>query len=116
MLLHLSVYVMAAVLLFQGVNLLGEQGSPTIVVPAEVRPASTPAVRWGGFLVTYGALLTLAGLLSHRYDWLVSALAPLRNLGAAAMAVYGLWLVFGRKVDYTPAPAAKGHDGHGHGH
>ena len=116
MLLYLSVYVLAAVLLFQGINLLGEQRAPTGVVPPEVRPAATPAVRWGGFLVTFGALLALTALLSHAYGWLASSLAPLRNLGAAAMAVYGLWLVFGRKVDYTPAPVANGHDGHGHGH
>lgn len=114
MLVYLSVYVLAAILIFQGVNLLVEPGAPAKVVPAEVRPAAGPAARWGGFLVTYGALLTLAGLLSHRYDWLVSALAPLRNLGAAAMAVYGLWLVFGRKVDYTPAPVAPSAHGHGH--
>ena len=114
MLLHLSVYVMAAVLLFQGVNLLGEQNSPTGVVPPEVRPAAIPALRWGGFLVTYGALLALTGLLSHGYGWLAGALAPLRNLGAVAMAVYGLWLVFGRKVDYTPAPVVHAQDGHGH--
>jgi len=114
MLLYLSVYVLAAVLLFQGVNLLGELRAPTVVVPPEVRPAPVAAVRWGGFLVTYGALLALAALLSHGYDWLASALAPLRNLGAAAMAVYGLWLVFGRKVDYTPAPVAPSAHGHGH--
>ena len=58
--------------------------------------------------------LALAALLSHGYDWLASALAPLRNLGAAAMAVYGLWLVFGRKVDYTSAPVAPSAHGHGH--
>ena len=114
MLLYLSVYVLAAVLMFQGVNILGEQNTPTGVIPVEVRPATRPASRWGGYLVAYGALLALAALLSHGCAWLTSALAPLRNLGFTSMAVYGLWLVFGRKVDYTPAPPSR--EAHGHGH
>jgi len=103
MLVYVSVYVLAAVLIFQGVNLLGEQTAPTNVVPPEVRPAAAAASRWGGYLAAYGALLALLALFSHVCPWLFSALAPLRNLGFAAMAVYGLWLVFGRKVDYLPA-------------
>ena len=114
MLVHLSVYVLAAVLIFQGVNLLGEQTSPTSVVPPEVRPAPAAASRWGGYLAAYGVILALAGLLSHGYPWFTGALVPLRNLGFASMAVYGLWLVFGRKVDYTPAPAIR--EAHGHSH
>jgi len=39
---------------------------------------------------------------------------PLRNLGFAGVAVYGLWLIFGRKIDYTPAAPAR--EAHGHGH
>ena len=114
MLVYISVYVLAAVLIFQGVNLLGEQTSPTKVVPPEVRPASVPASRWGGYLVASGIVLALIGLGSHAYAWLTGALVPLRNLGFASMAVYGLWLVFGRKVDYTPAPPST--EAHGHGH
>jgi hypothetical protein len=113
MLVYVSVYVLAAVLIFQGVNLLGEQTAPTNVVPPEVRPAAVPASRWGGYLAAYGALLALVALLSHGYGWLFSALAPLRNLGFASMAVYGLWLVFGAKVNYSPARAAAG-EAHGH--
>ena len=37
---YLSVYVLAAILLFQGINLLGELEAPTGVVPPEVRPAA----------------------------------------------------------------------------
>ena len=114
MLVYISVYVLAAVLLFQGVNLLGEQSAPTNVVPAEVRHAGVPGSRWGGYLTAYGAILALAALLSHSYGWLTGALVPLRNLGFASMAVYGLWLLFGRKVDYTPAAPAP--DAHGHSH
>ena len=114
MLVYLSVYVLAAVLLFQGVNLLAEQKAPTAVIPAEVRPTPAAALRWGGFLVSYGGCLALTAIMSHGCVWLVSTLAPLRNLGFAAMAVYGVWLVFGRKVDYTPAPPSR--EAHGHGH
>jgi hypothetical protein len=113
MLVYISVYVLAAVLIFQGVNLLGEQAAPTNVVPPEVRPAGPAAARWGGYLAACGAVLALLALLSHVCPWLFSALAPLRNLGAVSMAVYGLWLVFGAKVDYTPAEATTG-DAHGH--
>jgi hypothetical protein len=114
MLVYISVYVLAAILLFQGVNLLGEQSSPTNVVPAEVRPAPALASRWGGYLVTFGALMAAAGILSHAYPSLVISLVPLRTLGVASLAAYGLWLVFGRKIDYTPAAPAQ--EAHGHGH
>jgi len=112
MLVYISLYVLAAVLIFQGVNLLGEQTSPTNVVPPEVRPAQAPASRWGGYLVAYGTLLALVGLCSHVCVWLTGALIPLRNLGFASMAVYGLWLVFGRKIDYSPAPPSQ--EAHSH--
>ena len=115
MLTYLSVYLVAAVLLFQGVNLLWEQSTPTSIVPGEVRPAAQPASRWGGYLVGFGALLTVAALFSHAYDWLVSTLVPLRNLGLVSMALYGLWLVFGRQVNYLPAAPVAG-ETHGHGH
>jgi hypothetical protein len=112
MLVYLWVYVLAAVLIFQGVNLLVEKSSPTNVIPPEVRPAAVPASRWGLYLVTYGAFLALVALMSHACAWLAAGLVVLRNLGFASMAVYGLWLVFGRKVNYTPAPPTR--EAHGH--
>ena len=107
MLFYLFFYLLAAVLVFQGVHALGEQNSPMGVVPAEVRTDPSRASLWGGFLVALGSLLLLTGLLSHLEEWFVSALAPLRTLGLLALALYGLWLVFGRKVDYTPAPSGE---------
>jgi hypothetical protein len=112
MLLHLFVYLLAAVLLFQGVNLLGEQRSPTGVIPPEVRPAAVPATRWGRCLAASGAVLALAGLGSHLCPWLAGVLVPLRDLGFAVLAVYGLWLVFGRKIDYRPAAPAQAAHSH----
>ena len=113
MLFYISLYLLAAVLLFQGVHALGEQSAPMGVVPAEVRTNSTQASFFGGFLVVFGSVLILAGLVSHFDDWVLPALAPLRGLGFTLLAVYGLWLVFGRKVDYTPAKVEAG-AGHAH--
>lgn len=114
MLVYLSVYLLAAVMIFQGVNLLGELRNPTTVVPPEVRPAAVPASRWGVFLTTYGSVLAALAIMSHGCAWLAGGLVPLRNLGFAGVAVYGLWLIFGRKIDYTPAAPAR--EAHGHGH
>ena len=104
MLFYLSLYVLAAILLFQGTQLLGELSGPLGTVPPEVKPNNPAAGRWGGFLVTYGAAMVVIGLLSHGCAWLEGALPLLRGAGVALEAVFGLWLVFGRKVDYTPAP------------
>ena len=112
MLFYLSFYLLAAVLLFQGVHALGEQSSPTGMVPAEVQTDPARTSLWGGFLVALGSMLILTGLLSHGYDGFTSALAPMRSLGFIALALYGLRLVFGRKVDYTPAPSAAAAPGH----
>jgi hypothetical protein len=114
MLVYVFVYVLAAVLVFQGVNLLVEPNAPAKVVPPEVRPGAVAASRWGRFLVFYGALLALVAIISHSHPALFGALAPMRNLGLAIVALYGLWLVFGRKVDYTPAKPAQ--EAHGHSH
>jgi hypothetical protein len=112
MLVYISVYLLAAVMLFQGVNLLAETRNPTIVVPAEVHQPASAAMPWGSTLVAYGTALVLAGLLSHAYGHL-SAVVLLRNVGLLVECAYAAWLVLSRKIDYTPAPVAAG-DGHGH--
>ncbi len=112
MLVYISVYVLAAVLVFQGVNLLVERKTTASVVPAEVKPAPAWAFRWGLLLVIYGGCLALTAIMSHGCTWLASGLTTLRCLGLAIMAAYGLWLVFGGKVNYTPAPPSK--EAHGH--
>ena len=104
MLFYISLYVLAAVLLFQGTQLLGELSEPMGVVPAEVKLAPAATGRMvGGFLVTYGAAMLLVGVLSHGYEWFQGSLGLLRGFGVAVEALFGLWLVFGRKVDYLPA-------------
>ncbi|WP_306602265.1 hypothetical protein [Geothrix sp. 21YS21S-2] len=106
MLFYISLYVLAAILLFQGTQLLGELSEPREALPSEVRPGPSWAARWGGFLVTYGAAMILAGILSHPYEWFQGSLGLLRGFGVAIEVLFGLWLVFGRKVDYAPAPGA----------
>ena len=106
MLSFISLYVLAAILIFQGSQLLGElAGHPVSAVPDEVQPAPVSAARWGGFLLTFGAAMALVGLLSHAYDWFDGSLGLLRGTGLAVEALFGLWLVFGRKVDYLPTAA-----------
>lgn len=105
---YISLYVLAAVMIFQGSQMLGElAGNPLNQVPVEVKPTPSPAARWGGFLVTYGAAMAITGLLSHGFDWFEGSLGLLRGFGIAVEALFGLWLVFGRKVDYTPAPSTE---------
>lgn len=106
MLSYLVLYVLAVVLIFQGVQLLGELSSPLGVVPPEVKPANASAARWGGFLLTFGVAMAIAALLSHLIARFQGALEPLRLGALVVEGVFGLWLVFGRKVDYTPAPVA----------
>lgn len=107
-------YAMAAILLLQGTQLLGELGTPLGTVPAEVKPEPGYAAKFGGFLAAYAVAMTAAGLLSHAYPWFLGSLRLLLGGAVAGEIVFGLWLVFGRKVDYTPAPVAA--DDHGHGH
>jgi len=112
MLFYISLYVLAAILLFQGTQLLGELSNPLGTVPVEVKPAPAPAARFGGFLLTFGAALAICGILSHAYGYFEGPLVLMRGAGIVVEALFGLWLVFGRKIDYTPAPVR--HDAHGH--
>ena len=112
MLFYISFYVLAAILVFQGTQLLGELSGPLSVVPPETKPVPAAAARIGGFLVTYGAAMAVAGLLSHCYAYFQGPIDLLRGVGVLVEAVFGLWLVFGRKVDYTPAPSQEAHAHH----
>ncbi|BDU75632.1 hypothetical protein [Mesoterricola sediminis] len=113
MLSYIAFYVLASILILQGTQLLGELTRPLGTVPAEVKPNPLPAARIGGFLVTFGAASVVAGLLSHLYPWFQGSLGLLHGAGILVEAVFGVWLVFGRKVDYLPAPVA---DTPAHGH
>ncbi|HLO68972.1 MAG TPA: hypothetical protein VK188_18260 [Holophaga sp.] len=113
MLSYIAFYVLAAILILQGTQLLGELRGPLSAVPPEVKPDPAGAARVGGFLLTFGAASVVAGLLSHAFPWFQGSLRLLHGAGILVEAVFGVWLVFGRKVDYTPAPVA---DEPAHGH
>lgn len=109
-------YLLAAVLIFQGAHFLGEQTQPLGTVPEEVGQAKPSSERWGGYLVAYGALMVVCGILSPTYDVLQPALAPLRTLGFLSLILFAAWVVFkGRSIVYLGTPAEDDH-GHGHAH
>lgn len=116
MLFYIFYYVLAMILVFQGLHLASEITSPFGTLPEEVGQAPTPSLRWGGFMVTYGGLCVVIGLFSHAYDYFGSALLPLFAIGAVILGVFSAWVVFmARKVVYMGEPSAEhGHGGTGH--
>lgn len=113
MLLYLFFYLSAAILMFQGTQLLGEQREPLGVVPTEVAQDPSRAGVWGGFLLTVGALSIAFGLWGHFSPVLRLYLDRVLALDLLVMLAYGIYVIFfNRKVDYLGKPAAD----HGHGH
>ena len=109
-------YLLAAVLIFQGLHLFAEQSEPLGTVPEEVAQARPVSERWGGYLMAYGVLMALCGLLSHTYAFFGPALGSIRALGFLSLIVFGAWVVFkGRTIEYLGAPAEDDHS-HGHAH
>lgn len=120
LLFYIFYYVLFTVLVFQGLHLASEVGDPLGTVPEEVAQAPSPSLGWGSFLVAYGALCILIALLSHAYDYFVSALRPLMGTGWVILTVFGAWVVFkGRTVKYlgvaSPALDHGGHSDDAHG-
>ena len=114
LLFYVFYYVFSAVLVFQGLNLASEVADPLGTVPEEVGQTPTSSLGWGSFLVSYGTLCIVIALLSHPYEYFVSALRPLLGTGMVIMALFGAWVVFkGRSVKYLGEAAADlRHEGH----
>jgi len=114
LLFYIFYYVLSIVLIFQGLHFAAEVADPMGIVPEEVGQTPTSSLGWGSFLVSYGTLCILIGLLSHFYEYFGSALRPLMGTGIVIMAVYGAWVVFkGRTVKYLGEAAPDmGHAGH----
>lgn len=114
LLFYICYYVLSTVLVFQGLHLATETTDPLGTVPEEVGQTPTPSLGWGSFLVAYGALCILIALLSHAYDYFVSALRPLMGTSLVILAVFGAWVVFkGRTVKYLgEASLDLNHGGH----
>ncbi len=114
LLFYVFYYLLSALLVFQGLHLAAEVKSPLGTLPEEVAQAADPSLKWGSFLVAYGALCLVVGIFSHHYEYLATALLPLRNVGALVLAVFGTWVIFkGRTVKYLGEPAMdQGHGQH----
>ncbi len=114
LLFYVFYYVLASILLFQGLHFASEITAPLGTLPEEVGQAPTPSLRWGSFLVAYGTLSLVIGLLSHQYEYFGSALRPIAAIGVLAVSVFGLWIIFkGRSVVYLAEPPGDQSD-HGH--
>ena len=77
LLFYVFYYLLSALLIFQGLHLASEVSDPLGTLPEEVGQAPAPSLHWGSFLVAYGALSLVVGLLSHQYEYLGSALRPI---------------------------------------
>lgn len=113
-LFYVLYYVLASVLVFQGVQQLEEQREPMGVLPAEVVQKSGFHMFWGWTLTGLGAFAALLGLGSHAAPGAARLLVPVAWIELLAMGVFGLSLVFlGRKVEYLgKASTPVGHDHH----
>jgi len=106
-------YLVAAVLVFQGMHAFGEQSEPMGVVPEEVAQEPGKARLRGGILAAYGYLCLTLGLFGHAYPGLQPILPRLMALGLGLMVVYGIYIVFfNRKVAYLGVSAEPAHHDH----
>lgn len=112
-------YILAAVLLFQGLHLFKETEAPLGTLPEEAAQDTGASQKWGAALLTWAFFALGTGLLSHAYDWFGSAVLPMRNIGCILLAAYGAWVVFaGRTIEFLGKPTMDDHHGHAadHGH
>jgi hypothetical protein len=106
-------YLLAAVLIFQGLHFYGEQTQPLGTVPEEVGQEKASSGVWGGYLATYGGLMVVCGLLSHYYAFFGPALGPLRAIGLLSLVLFGAWVVFmGRRIEFLGTAAEPDHGHH----
>lgn len=111
MLFYVFYYTLAAVMIFQGVQLLGEKAEPLGIVPAEVVQHDRFHSFWGWVLVGLGAFAAALGLLSHAVPGAVPILKVVLWEGLGTIALFGLAVVFGgRKIGFIGKPTAT--DGH----
>jgi hypothetical protein len=105
MLTYIFLFRGASVMLFQGIQLLGEQTDPLGVVPSEVALPEHAALRWGERLVGFGALSVLLGLLSFCIPTLFQYLVPAIIVDACALGIFTIYLVFmAPRVEFIGKP------------
>lgn len=106
-------YVLAGVLVFQGVQQLEEQRAPHGFLPTEVVQKPAFHVFWGWTLAGLGSFAMLLGLGSHAAPAMARLLVVVAWVELLAMGVFGFSLVFlGRKVEYVGKPSAPVDHGH----
>jgi hypothetical protein len=114
--LFLALYfVLFLILIFQGTHVAGEVKTPLGTLPEEVEQNPVASARWGIALIATGFLGLVVGLLGFRSPALAAGRLAFLYIGAAVLALYGLWVIFlGRKPEFMGKPAVA--DDHGHGH
>ena len=106
-------FLLFTVLVSLGTHVAGEVKNPLGTLPEEVGQAPAAAARWGIVLIAAGLLGVILGLLGFQNPGMAKARPALFILGAAVLALYGLWVIFlGRKHEFVGKPAAA--DDHGH--
>lgn len=106
-------YVLAAVLVFQGVQQIEEQRAPMGVLPQEVVQKAPFHVFWGWTLLGLGGFAAVLGLGSHAAPGIGPLLVAVDWVELLAVAVFGFSLVFlGRRVEYLGKPSAPVEHGH----
>jgi hypothetical protein len=107
MLFYVFYYVLASVMIFQGVQQLGERSEPLGVVPQEVVQHDRFHSFWGWYLVSFGLAAGAVGLLSHAFAGAVPLLKVFLWEGLASVGLFGLVVIFGgRKIGFIGKPTA----------
>jgi len=110
MLTYVFLFLVAFVLLFQGVHLVGEIRNPLGTVPAEVALPEKSQRRWGERLITFGLLSMLLGFLSFWYPFLNDYLVPVIVVDGCALGILALYLIFfAPRVEYMGKPSGGEH-------
>ncbi len=111
MISNIFYFVVSSILLFQGLQLLGEKKSPLGTVPEEVGQSLEPSEWTGVFLITWSSLAIIVGLVALLTHQFVGALPLIKAANGFVLLVYSLWVVFkGRQVDVLTAPTPNEHD------
>jgi len=113
MISNIFYFIVSSILLFQGLQLLGEKKSPLGTVPDEVGQSLEPSEWTGVFLITWSSLSIIVGLVALLAHKLVGALPLIKTANGFILLAYSLWIVFkGRQVDVLSTPAPQEHDHH----
>jgi len=110
MLTYVFLFLVASVLLFQGLHLVGEIKNPMGTVQQELIFPERVARRWGERLMGFGGLTMLLGFLSFPFQSLVDYLLPIIIIDGCALAAFALYLIFAApRVEYIGKPSDDAH-------